>query len=185
MEIEKEIAPRRIIAADYDEWYDGRLCRGPGNVLLYLDQWPIISLGTVTENGVALTAGKGYSTTLQVLIQDADGILRRRAGGGDISVLEAHAAAGFPYSRGWSAGDQNIRVPYRAGYEVDQVPRDLQIACAELGRLIFRQVARSGTAGRTRSRGSTTFAEALPERTRAIIHRHSPLNRPRMRAAAV
>jgi len=138
----------------------------------------------VTENGITLTAGKGYSTTLQVLQEDAQGILRRRAGGGDLLVLEAQAMAGFPSCRGWSGGFQNIRVTYRAGYELDQVPRDLQIACAELARLIFRQVPRSGTSGRSRPRGSTSFAEALPERTRAAIHRYSPLNRPRMRAAA-
>jgi len=183
-EIEGRIAPRRIIAADYDEWYDGEKTVGRYGHELYLDQWPLISVTSVSESGTALSVGKGYSQTLQVLMNPGRGILTRRQAGGDLVVAEALSIAGFPGKRGWTRDAQNIRVAYRAGFEFDAVPKELQEACAELGALIFKGGPRTGQTDRSRQRGKTTFIGMLPDRTRMVIERYAAHGRPRMFAAA-
>ncbi|HET6373012.1 MAG TPA: hypothetical protein VFG76_06880 [Candidatus Polarisedimenticolia bacterium] len=181
VEIERQIAPRRLVAANYIEDYDGALAAGRWKDTLYLDQWPVISVTSVTESGTALVTGTGYDAggTIAVLREDARGVLRRRPGGSDLNVLSSSS----PFRR-WSAGYQNIRVTYRAGYEETAIPSDLIQACIELTVLLIKQASRSGSEAVSRGRGSVTYATELPDRTKRIIDRYAPWGRPRCRLAA-
>ena len=182
-EIEGRIAPRRILAADYDQWYDGEKAVGRYGHELYLDQWPVISVTSVSENGSALSAGVGYSASLQVLMNPGRGILTRRQAGGDLVVAAALSEAGFPSKRGWVREAQNIRVAYRAGFEEAGIPREIQEACAELAALIYKAGPRAGQAERSRQRGTTRFIDKLPDRALMVIERYAAHGRPRMFAA--
>jgi len=180
-EIERMCFPRKFVAANYTLDYDGSRARGRYQELLYLDHWPLITLTSVTEDGVALTTGTGYSTSIQVLSEADRGILRRRYNGADTMLAEVD----YIIKPGWHSGYQNVAVAYRAGYEdpINEIP-DLAQACIELAVLIYKQGSRTGSEQSSRRAGSVSYASKLPERTLRTIHRYAEPLRPRCRSAA-
>ena len=100
---------RDLVYTTYtDEYLDGS-----GEEELYLPEWPIVEITSITENDISLTEGEEEDYTVYA----AQGYLRKVSGK-------------------WAAGRRNIKITYKAGYwvaseveGVDEMPKDLQLAC--------------------------------------------------------
>jgi hypothetical protein len=167
------------VEATYTEWYDGLRAAGRSKDELYLEKYPVSEVTLVQEDGVTLTTGTGYDSagTIQVLVEAARGVLRRRPGGADMSL------AGMSAWRRWSGRYQNIKVVYKAGWASGSVPADLTQVCIELALMLYKQSSRSGSGSMSMSGASVEAIEELSERGQRVIRRYEPKLRPRMRAA--
>ena len=171
------ISPRQIIdpgsGLEWVELYDGDRCAGRVYEELYLRSFPAIEVVSVVENGVALTVGTGYSTSLDVLVEKDRGVLRRRGG---MSPLPAYSLAGAY----WSPGRQNIAVTYRGGFDPADVPGDLQSLCVFLATKHFQDPLKVDKETVSRPSGSTSYSIAdLPAPYSGIVHRYMAHGRPR------
>lgn len=108
---------------------------GNGKARLFLPNWPIISVASIAEDGIALTEGE-YN---DYLLYKDEGILLR--------------ASGY-----WSAGPKMVLLTYTAGYVVQgatpsagetALPADLGLAC-------MMQVAREWKKGQLGEWGMTS-----------------------------
>lgn len=100
-----------------DEEYDG----GNGRQsILFLRQWPVTAIASITEDGEALVEGDDYTWY-------PDGRVYR------------HMAAEPQHRIGWSDGRQNILVTYTAGYSA--IPNDLRLISTAIAARIFRMGA--------------------------------------------
>ena len=132
---------------DYDEWYDGN-----GNVLLFLRNWPIVSVSVVTVDGCPVTASSSPRNPGYVI-------------GGSGRYLALRYVA-FPagwmrgaYSRiggvcGWSRGIQNVNVQYTAGFSA--IPPDVADAVTREVGLHFKRRSWIGQKSQSLSGGAGT-----------------------------
>jgi uncharacterized phiE125 gp8 family phage protein len=139
---------RKFIQATYtDEYFDG-----DGTRILWLPNWPIISVTSVVENDVTLTEGNEED----YIVYKEEGYLWR------VGTV-------------WAEGVKNIKITYTAGYLQSDIPKDLVLA-------VKKQVAfewqkqkskRWGEQARTFPDGSITFiiSELLPD-VQDILNRY-------------
>jgi len=107
---------------------------------------------TITENGVSLSVGQGYSVNAAVLVENAGlempGILVRQ---------------NAFYGLGWSPGRQNIQATYWAGYTTPQ--ESIKYPAKELSWLLYQE---------GRKVGIDNVAQAGS--SRALVHKLSALS---------
>lgn len=161
------VAPDAAAVDIYDG--DGEHVRGRYREQLYLRNFPVISVTSVTENGVALTTASGYSTTADVIIDPGAArrsarLIRRTTRSG---TLAAPPLGVMPW--GWAAGVQNISVTVRAGWGKTSVPDDLVQVAAELTWLIHKEGAKVGAASVGRASMNTTFLRNLSQSAQRIL----------------
>ena len=152
-------------AAAGAESYDGARAHGDYAEWISLDQRPIISIISVTEDGTALTFGSDYTAynTKDVYVDMARGKLRRN---GSL----------------WSPGYANIVVTYRAGYATEQdVPSDLKMAAGALAILFYRASGSIGIQSAQRGASSVGLIYELPDIYQQVILRYGPTGRTRCR----
>lgn len=172
-EIYLEIRPRILIAplTPYVEPHNGDKAAGRCREELHLKQYPspVAGIVSIKENGIALTFGVGYSTTLDVLVYPERGILVRRVGS-----LSTH----------WLPGMQNIEVTYTPDYTQNALPADIAQACIEKAARLFKEPIHAGQDDVNRLGGGARYSGELPERTKRVIARYAPpWGRPRTWAA--
>lgn len=126
---------------------------------------PVTAIGTVTEDGVALTvirmpsAGPWADTDNAVVILDRQGIaIRSSVSGGVISP------------KAWASGFANIRLAGVAcGWAADAIPDDIGQAALELALLYFREGQRVGVESYDQSGSSSSYSRTLTPKTRDVI----------------
>lgn len=183
-EIYRMIYPRILIAGATDtvEIHEGDRATSDGSSL-WLKSYPLISVTSVLENGIALVVGTGYDGTgaLDVLKYAEEGMLLRKSGptpGASDPLRRTYS------STGWAPGRQNVTVTYKGGFTAATVPIDIANACVELAILIYEQSDRMGKSDVNRNvGGSVSFIDGIPDRTQRTIHRYAPWGRPRTWAA--
>jgi len=122
--IEKELG-RSLIEATYT----GIEITGNGSVFLYLPNWPVTTLTSLTEDDVELYEGKDEDFRLYT----AKGILEKLTGC-------------------WSTTPKGIVVTYKAGYTISgtpTMPKDLQLMC-------YHKIARAWKEARSQGWGETS-----------------------------
>lgn len=111
---------RRFLKTDYtNELYDG-----DGTEMLFLKNYPIITIASI------------YWTYVDVAGQLIDS-----------DEYKIYNSGGYVYrAGGWIAGHQNIKINYTAGYDfaIDGIPSDLQDICNALVNLKYNQPDRAG-----------------------------------------
>lgn len=117
-----------------DEEYDGN-----GMKYLYLQNYPVSSIASITVDDISLTSE-------EFKVKKKDGTVIR------INSL-------------WSKGDINVLVTYTAGYTV--IPKDLELACKHLVMSYFKSDVASFST--TFSEGFVFRPEALPAQVKALV----------------
>lgn len=112
----------------YNEWYDGT-----GNDKLFLRNYPIQTVTSLTISGSSIPASTGWGTVGYVI--DGSGRALAFQGSGDGGYRWSRGYSSYPYASrgslwGFSRGTQNINVQYTAGYAA--TPPDLLDACVQL-----------------------------------------------------
>lgn len=155
-------APRVYIpgAVETAVAYNGSWATGvDADAWLTLDNYPLISISAITEDGIALTFGSDFSAydTKDVWVDMARGKLRRSS---------------------WSSGYSNIVVTARAGYADESlVPWDLKMAAGALAIMFFRMADTLGMESVTRQSGQVNLVYDLPQVYQDAIYRHGPVGR--------
>lgn len=159
--IEKSLGQRQIKARDYVEDYDGR-----GTKILLLRQFPIISVSAVYIDSL-----RAFEETSRV---DADVIISsdepgKITFGPGVPTTGGVAAAVFPY------GTRNIRVLYRAGFEV--IPDDLRLACQKFTAVEFNRSREGADGVLSESFGGRTISwiNGVPEDIEHLIRNYRRL----------
>ena len=183
-EIERAIFPRRIVQDTYTlEAYDGGSAVGRFKERIYLDQYPIITLTQVKENGAILVAGSGYDASGAKDVQTymADGILVRKSGTSG-ALIGAYSGR---VERAWAAGLQNIEVTYDAGFAdpLTEAP-DIAGVCIELAVIIYRTDKSISQSSQSRQSGNVSYIKQLPDRAISVISQYAPWGRPKCRLGA-
>ncbi len=92
--------------------YSSIKVNGNGRSILYLPNWPITAVSSITEDGVTLTEGTDFEIDV-----NGESLVK-------LSSLSITTTA----ERGkWSKGIKNITVSYTAGFSA--TPNDLKLAC--------------------------------------------------------
>lgn len=115
----ESVCARTFEAATYTETRNGN-----GAPMLFLRQGPIVSVASLSIDGIAIPAAT-TPTSYGYVFDDRRLYLRGNAG---ISARVTGTPGGYPI--GFSRGVQNIAVEYSAGYAT--IPADLNQACVEL-----------------------------------------------------
>lgn len=156
-------APRIYIApaAAAAETYNGAWAHGEcgSREWLTLDNYPVISLSAITEDGVAVTFGTDFAAydTLDAWVDMVRGKIRKPA---------------------WSYGYSNIVVTHRSGYADESlVPWDLKMAAGALSILYYRSAESLGLDSVQRGDGNTSLVYDLPAVYQETIFRHGPVGR--------
>lgn len=110
---------------------------------------------TVSENGVSLSVGQGYTTSVAVLIENAG--LEMPA------VLVRQGSSIWQGWGGWSPGRQNIQASYFAGFVT--IPESIKYPAKELSWLLYQE---------GRKVGIDNVAQAGS--SRALVHRLSAMS---------
>ena len=158
VEIEEACGGRRFVAASYDEYHDGDGRHGA----VYLNQYPIISTGTVRDDtqrpptwDSATVVSSDYITTYE----DEGKIVRTDA----------------PFQK----GIENVRIQYQAGFNT--VPLDIQKECVRLAAVDwFNSPAGKGRLGRSSealpgNQGTNAFDVNAAKVSVAIVKRYGRL----------
>jgi len=163
----------------YVEYHDGARAAGRMRDSLYTKHYPITSITSVKENGVAIVTASGYTTTADALIYSEAGILMRRPGGTSIPLGVVSGIG----SR-WTEGYQNIEITYKAGYSAANMPGHITQACIEAAAMMLREPARTGDQAFSRSvSGSASNEHDMPASWREKVSAMAPWGRPRTWAA--
>lgn len=146
------MAPSAAVVVYFDG--SGRRIGGRLSDLLYLGQHIDAPASVaVEENGNALTVAEGYQTEKDVVVVNQHngryGVLHRRTSQGTQTPLSSV----WPWSRGWAAGSQNIKVTYIPGWTTPA--EDIVQAAVELTWITFKQRFRVGKTQRTSGRGTS------------------------------
>jgi hypothetical protein len=144
----RSLTSRYLAAATYTaEVYSGDKTLDKRR-MIYLREYPVTAVTSVSENGSALTLATGYSTTAQVLVSSEDGTLFRQ------NVDQ------------WLPGRNNIVVTYAAGYTfprsgTNDLPYDLEQGVIELALLMFNEAQRIGEKGKAFSDWKLEYERGL------------------------
>lgn len=162
-EIQTVNAPRVYIApaAAAAEAYNGAWCHGDDGLKswLSLDNWPVISVTAITEDGTTLTFGSDYSAF-------------------DTKDAWVDMSRGRILRTNWSRGYSNIVVTHRSGYATEaDVPWDLKMAAGALAIMFYRSADSLGLESVQRGDGNTSLVYDLPAMYQQAIFRHGPVGR--------
>jgi len=114
---------------------------GSGSDVLYLLNAPVLSVGSLTVNGVAFPASTAYGQAGYFVQQDAKSIaLRSGATSGYPFVSEWGWRSGYKFARGRG----NVLITYTAGY--DGCPPDLYLALLKHGTFFLNKRLREDLA---------------------------------------
>lgn len=183
-EIYRKIYPRILVepATAYVENHDGARAAGRARDEIWAKHYPITSITSVKENGVALVTASGYTTSADVLLYAERGSLMRRPGSTIIPISGFPGASGFP--SGWSSGFQNIELTYKGGFPSGSLPADIVQRCIELAAKMLREPSRSGDESFSRSvSGSASNSHDMPDSWHNGVMAYAPWGRPRTWAA--
>jgi len=150
------ILRRNIEDEEFTRYFDGSDAAANRTVIhLNPNHRPVIHTGgtlvVVTEDGVALTAAVGYSTTADFYVVNANEPRRcelRREGV-------------------WSAGTQNIKVVYTAGYTT--VPADIEQLANEVAWLFFKTPKWLGKSARAKAGESVSWKDELTPQSQSVV----------------
>jgi len=139
------------------EYFDGDRAAGVRSQILILKRFPVFYAPpgdniTVTENGLALVVGQGYTTTADVIVKNVG--------------LESHARL-IRTCGSWACGVQNILVTYPAGFA--SVPVRISQVAEELAWLMFLEGRKVGLAAATNLNNSRTLISSLSDFSKAIL----------------
>ena len=130
-------APMLSEPTDFEEVYNGS-----GSAVLYLINVPILSVASVTVNGVSFPASIAYGQAGFFVQQDAKSI-----------ALRSGATSGYPFNLSlggsrqgycFSKGRGNVAVSYQAGY--DGCPPDLYLALLKQATIFLNKRGREDLA---------------------------------------
>lgn len=139
----KAAISRDLEATTYTQTFNGH-----GGDKLFMPQFPIISVTSVTVDGVTIpprpsVPGAGFAW-------DEDGIYLQ----------------GYRFNK----GVQNVAVVYRAGYEPSAIPQALKWAALELASLRWKQRTNQGVSSRNLGGEVVTFDRSdFPESVKALV----------------
>jgi hypothetical protein len=145
--------------AAFTERLNGDGVAGKLGEILMLRRFPVTFPAdaiTVTESGTALTVAQGYSTSAQVIVEDA-GIESR------CSLIRASGGARL----GWLAGVQNIVVTYQAGFA--SIPERIKFVAKELSWLFYQEGRKVGIDNVAQAGNSRALVHKLSEMSQAIL----------------
>jgi hypothetical protein len=143
---------RQIEIADITEYHDGEFQNA-----IILHEYPIAEQGafTVTEDGVAVSSD-------DFTVDFDQGVLR---------LLDGATFA---------EGEKNVKVVYRAGYDVTgsppageaALPAELKLACKIIAGKLFQLRENIGISQKRFREGTTSYKDLLDEDVMAILERH-------------
>ncbi len=139
---------RAVESTAYSETRDG-----DGSSLLYLKNYPIVSVTSITINDVAVT---DLSTNVKT----------------NLNTGAVYLKSGI-----FTSGFQNVTVVYTAGYAASAIPDEIKAAVIELAAIIYKDSTQgSGRLGiqseAVSEAGSNTFMHGLNPMTLAGLKRH-------------
>lgn len=145
---------------------DGDSASGKHGQILFLRRFPVTYPTdpiTITENGVALTVGAGYSTSANVIVKNAGAertcqLIRQG------SNLPWYGSSSYAL---WSPGCQNITVSYKAGYTT--IPTRIKSVAKELAWLIYQRGRYTGVELVSAEGTSRKLISSLSDFSQAIL----------------
>lgn len=153
---------RHVAADDYVEKYSGST-NCSGFTAITLDEFPVVSITSVKENGVTLAGGSDY------LVDKPTGTIFRTIPGWPMQLKH------------WAPGFANVEVSYRAGWEEAAVPAALKQYAIELAWLLYDEGKRSGVSSLARGVSNSTLSKSVSEAARLAVQTYVAHFRP-MRA---
>ena len=156
----RDLLGRDVDLQAYNENYDGN-----GLPYIALRQIPVAlsPIPVVTENGVALVVGAGYSPNADVLVDPVRGWLNRNTG-------PTNVPGNFSESPGrWTISFQGINVVYTAGNS--PVPEDLKLLTRYIASRLWHDSSRKSGSVARRSTGtnSVEFLQTIPDVYKEIV----------------
>jgi len=138
-----------------EDTYTGQILDGPGEKYLYLPNWPVSSITSLSEDGTALTEGADYDFVLD----EAAGIVERIG----TNWINKRKAITITYEAGYTISGSTATLPYALK----------EVALIEVGRMIQAlQHKLWGETSRSFGEGSSSFNtdQFLPETIEALRH---------------
>lgn len=143
---------RQIEIAEITEYHDGELQNA-----VILHEYPIAEEATITltEDGVAISSDDFEVDFDQGVLRRVDGAV-------------------------FSEGEKNVKVVYRAGYDVTgspppgeaALPAELKLACKIIAGKLFQLRENIGISQKRFREGTTSYKDLLDEDVKAILKRH-------------
>lgn len=124
---------------DVTQYYDGK-----GGHILQLDRYPIESI-----TSISWATGDLNAPTWNLYDPKSEYIFKPSTG-------EVIFLAPIP------AGTQNLKVIYKGGYDPDEIPTDLQMACTKLVAREFNRRKSQGILNESIGGGSISWSEDIP-----------------------
>jgi len=132
---------RHFSKGEYIETYDG-----DGSTKLFLNEFPIISIASLSIDSIACDSGDYKVYASEGMIKLVDGSV-------------------------FTKGNQNVEITYNAGYEA--IPADIGLCCAKIVALTFKEIDsdRIGIASQTFGDQNTSFIiSQFPEDIKKILN---------------
>ena len=131
----------------YDEFYDGN-----GNNELPLRNWPIASVTSVTDTGVAVQSSSSTTSPGFVIDQSKKFLVLR----GGTNAYRGFRGGWSNGKCGWSLGTQNIEVAYTAGFAA--TPFDLEMLARKVVALNYKRRSWIGQKSQAMAQGAGTLS---------------------------
>lgn len=169
----KAAVSRTISRATFTEIRSGDDAVGRG-MRIYLREYPVNSITSITENGTALTFGTGYDTTKNVIYIADEGILLRQG------TTTAGMFSPLSTPGRWQPGQQNITIVYNAGWDFPRaitpvatdLPYDIEQVVCEMVATMFEQGGWKGETTRSYGGASTQMLADLSPQAKMILSQY-------------
>lgn len=151
----------------YSEVYDGN-----GSPRMYLRNRPIISVVSLSIDGVVMQASTGYPNPGYVIDGNAKSIVLINGGGPSSATFSFNYLPG-PSCGGWwfKKGLQNVSVQYTAGYST--TPFDVELAAKQIVATTYQRKKRRDQTSQAMAQGAGTIAFrdwSIPPEAREVIN---------------